>query len=73
MAMTTYQATIIPLSKWARDKIIRIARKFVWAGEDGEHASKGHALVNWKMVCQPKELGGLGMPDLVCFRRALRL
>jgi hypothetical protein len=73
MAMTTYQSTIIPLSKWARDKIIRIAWNFVWADEDGEHASKGHALVNWKMFCQPKELGGLGMPDLVCFRHALRL
>ena len=64
---------VIPMSKWARDKIVKIARNFVWAGDKGEHAAGGHALVNWKMVCGQKDLGGLGMPDLEKSGRALRL
>jgi hypothetical protein len=73
MATGIYHATAIPLSKWARDKINRIARNFIWAGDDAEHAAKGKALVNWKTVCKPKGLGGLGMPDLERTGRALRL
>jgi hypothetical protein len=59
--------------KWARDKITRIARNFVWVGDEGEHAANEKALVNWKTVCRPKELGGLGMPDLERMGMPLRL
>jgi hypothetical protein len=73
MATATYHARAIPLSKWARDKINKIARNFIWAGDDAEHASGGHALVNWKTVYRPKDLGGLGMTDLERSGRALCL
>jgi hypothetical protein len=46
MATTTYDATVIPLSKWARDMIIIIARNFFWADDEVGHASGGQALVN---------------------------
>jgi hypothetical protein len=65
--------TAIPLSSWACAQIVQIARNFVWAGDEGEHASGGHALINWKTVCRPEDLGGLGMPDLERTGRALRL
>jgi hypothetical protein len=72
-ATSVYHATVIPLSDWTRRKIIRIARRFVWAGDAGEHDARGHALVNWKTVCRPKSLGGLRIPDLQRSGRALRL
>jgi hypothetical protein len=73
MAIAVYHATVIPLSKWARHKIIKIARRFVWARDAGEHDAREHALVNWKTVCRPKDLGGLGIPDLDRSSRALHL
>jgi hypothetical protein len=57
MATTIYHATAIPLSKWAHDKINKIARNFIWAGDDAENASGGHTLVNYKTVCRPKDWG----------------
>jgi hypothetical protein len=40
LATGIYHATAIPLSKCAQDKINKIARNFVWAGDKGEHASQ---------------------------------
>jgi hypothetical protein len=55
----------------ARKKIDKIRRSFLWKGE--ENANGRHCLVNWPIVTRPKDIGGLGIPDLEKFGRGLRL
>ncbi|CAN6230203.1 unnamed protein product [Urochloa humidicola] len=70
-SIPVYHMTSFPLSKWAIKKIDRIRRNFLWKGSDDPR--KGNCPVNWKRVCRCKALGGLGVKDLACFNRALRL
>ena len=42
-------------------KIVRIQREFLWGGTEG---GRKISLVSWKVVCQPKEFGGLGVRDV---------
>lgn len=38
-----------------------------------KNAMGGKCLVNWKRICAPKEVGGLGIKDLKAYSRSLRL
>ena len=43
-------------------RINRLIRNFLWYGR--KDASGVHCKVNWRRVCRPISLGGLGIPDL---------
>jgi hypothetical protein len=50
----------------------KIRRNFIW-DIDEEANPGGKCKVRWLTVCSPKEVGGLGLPNLKLFCRALRL
>jgi hypothetical protein len=52
-----------------QDKISKIQRGYLWRGR--KEAKGGHCLVVWTTVTRPKEMGGLGIADLITLGRAL--
>jgi hypothetical protein len=54
-SVVIYHITVFPLSKWAIKKIDRIRHNFLWQG--AEEPRRGHYLVNWRRVQQPKKIG----------------
>jgi hypothetical protein len=67
----TYFLMVFDPPSWFIKKIDRITRNFLWAGD--EIASGAKCMVNWKQICAPKDVGGLGIKNLKLFSRALRL
>jgi hypothetical protein len=70
-SMPTYHLSVFPLANWARKRIDRIRRSFLWKGK--AKSNGGHCLITWPLVCKPKALGGLGVLNLNKFGCALRL
>jgi hypothetical protein len=70
-ALPTYLLIASKPLKGFYKEMNKIRRRFLWAGQQELHGGK--CKVNWAGVCQPLHRGGIGIPDLQCFGRALRL
>lgn len=70
-ATATFLLTSFQPDKWFIKKMDKMRRNFLWSAED--ESVGGKILVNWRQVCSPKRYGGLGVKDIGCFSRALRL
>ncbi|WVZ82473.1 hypothetical protein U9M48_029730 [Paspalum notatum var. saurae] len=70
-AIPVHTSICCALSSWAIEEIDKRRRAFLWAGSDTVVAGK--CMLAWPFVCAPKELGGLGLPDLRSMGFALRL
>jgi hypothetical protein len=66
--LPTYFLSLFPILVSVANRIEKLQRDFLWGGLDNE--SKFH-LVNWKKVCTPLHLGGLGIRSLLTFNQAL--
>jgi hypothetical protein len=51
--------------------IKKICRSFFWHGS--KYAKSGHCLVAWQQVCQPLNMGGLGIHNIKFPNNALRM
>jgi hypothetical protein len=70
-ATITYFLTSCSPNGWFTKKFDKIRRNFLWNTD--EEARGGKCLVNWKKICAPLGVGGLGIKDITAFGRALRL
>ncbi|KAM0883422.1 hypothetical protein ACQ4PT_031650 [Festuca glaucescens] len=69
-ASVVYQLLALDLDPWFFKAVDKIRRGFLWA--DTDDAKGGCCPVAWRLVCQPKGLGGLGLHDLRRMNTALR-
>lgn len=46
----------------------KICKRFIWSGANQQQKL---SLVNWEMVCQPKDCGGLGLKNLDLMNKAM--
>jgi hypothetical protein len=70
-AIPIHQILVLQPPKCILRLLEKIQRGFLWEGR--AEASGGHCHVNWRSVCQPISLGGLGVQDMERVRLALML
>jgi hypothetical protein len=70
-SMPTYVMTALKPPKKFYKELDKLRKRFLWARNQQLHGGK--CKVSWTRVCRPLRRGGLGILDLECFGRALRL
>ncbi|KAJ9680330.1 hypothetical protein PVL29_019599 [Vitis rotundifolia] len=63
-----YQMSLFRMPKIVARKLEKLQRDFLWGG--GRSERKVH-LINWEVVCTPKEKGGLGIRKIDILNKAL--
>ncbi|KAL5563602.1 hypothetical protein UlMin_033349 [Ulmus minor] len=67
-SIPTYYMSLFKLPRVVAAYLEKMMREFLW---DRDSTGKGRSLVRWKTVCKPKELGGLGIGNLILRNKAL--
>ncbi|KAL5583298.1 hypothetical protein UlMin_015740 [Ulmus minor] len=67
-SIPTYYMSLFKLPRVVAASLEKMMREFLW---DRDSTGKGRSLVRWKTVCKPKELGGLGIGNLILRNKAL--
>lgn len=70
-AIPVHVSICCALSPWALRQIDKRRRTFIWVGTDS--VVGGKCKVAWSVICSPKDISGLGLPDLRILGYALRL
>ena len=63
-----YYLSLFKIPKAVANRIVQIQRNFFWIGDEKK---RGIPLVAWETIQKPKELGGLGVGDLIIKNVAL--
>jgi hypothetical protein len=69
-ASVVYHLLALDLDPWFFKAVDSLRRGFLWA--QSSDAQRGCCRVAWRLVCQPKILGGLGIHNLQLLNYALR-
>lgn len=68
-SLPIYYMTLFQLPKGVADEMVKIQRRFLWAGECDK--KRVMCLVKWEWVEMPKQMGGLGVGNLLHKNMAL--
>jgi hypothetical protein len=63
-----YMLLFYEIPKGPLNRMNYFMRRLIWQEKEG---SRKYYLVNWEVVCQPLEMGGLGVLDLAIFNKCL--
>jgi hypothetical protein len=67
-ATPIYHMLLLDLPPWFFNVCNKLLRGFFWSAM--LEARKGHCVIAWDKVCQPKDIGGLGVKNLKLLNHA---